>query len=182
MAYGLITARKICNASELELFAASLAGSNVKWTHAKLKAKIERTRRLRDKNRDLVRRTRVTNRKMTGAKSGTSVSALALGEQKAKLFDEALGRLVAKLEKLNAAERKAELLAMFKGAAERRAAKQGTSVPMGGPKKRSRKSSGRVSPTTASARPRVQNKHLKAVHAKIGAHGSRSQARRDSRR
>lgn len=181
MSYGLITARRICNAPELELFTASLAGSDVKWTHAKLKAKIERTRRLRDKNRDIVRRTRLANRKSTGSKTGTRVSAVALGEQKAKLFDEALSRFVAKLDKLNAAQRKTQLLAMIKEAAARRAASQSQPVSRGGRAKRSRKAAGRVSPATASDRPRVQNKQLKAVHAKIAAHGRRRQARSDSR-
>jgi len=181
MAYGLVTARKICNAPELELFTASLASSDVKWTHAKLKAKIERTRRLRDRNRDLVRRTRVANQKSTGSKTGTRVSAVALGEQKAKLFDEALSRFVAKLEKLNATQRKTKLLAMIKDAAARRSAGQSRAVPLNRKTRRSRKAAGQGSSATASDRPRVQNRHLKVVQSKIAAHGRRRQARRDSR-
>lgn len=182
MTYGLMTARKICNASELELVAASLAASDVKWTHARLKLKIDRTRRLRDKNRDLVRRTRVASRKITGAKTGTGLSAVAIGEQKAKLFDETLSRYVAKLEKLNAGRRKADLLSMFQTAGARRAASQKQAVPASVKRKRSRKALGGVTPATANPRPREKNQHLKIVHAKIGAHGRRSQARRDSRR
>lgn len=181
MTYGLITARKICNASEFELVEASLAASDVKWTHARLKLKIDRTRRLRDKNRDLVRRTRVASRNTTGAKTGTGLSAIAIGEQKAKLFDETLSRYVAKLERLSAARRKAELLSMFQTAGARRAAGQKKAATAATKRKRSRKAVGGVTPATANTRPREQNKHLKIVHAKIGAHGRRSQARRDSR-
>ena len=66
MTYSLATARKWCNNSEFALVTASYAGKEVTWTPALLRAKIERTRKLRDKNRDLHRKMRRANRAATG--------------------------------------------------------------------------------------------------------------------
>ena len=105
MTYSLASARKWCNDSEYNLVAASFGGKEIAWTPALLRAKIERTRKLRDKNLAKFRQIRRTNRASTGAKVGKEVTAMAVAEKRAKLFDEALARFVAKLEKLNAAKR-----------------------------------------------------------------------------
>ena len=100
MSYSLATARRWCTESEAELVALSFAGREVAWTPARLKLKIERTRRLRDRNQDRARQLKRDNRASTGAKAGKQVTAIAVAEKKARLFDETLARFAAKLDRL----------------------------------------------------------------------------------
>lgn len=176
MAYSLATARKWCTESESALVALSYAGSEVAWTPAKLKLKIERTRRLRNKNRDRARQLKRANRASTGAKTGKQITSIAVAEKKAQIFDQTLARFVAKLERLNAARRVADLKAAVKAALARRQAGRAK-----GPK----------APAVAAAPPRarkapggapaaVQLKR-KVQAARVRARNARNQARRDSR-
>lgn len=96
MAYSMATVRRWCNESETALVELSFSGKEVAWTPARLKLKIERTRRLRDKNRDRARQLKRTNRGSTGAKTGRQVTAIAVAEKKAQIFEQALARFVAK--------------------------------------------------------------------------------------
>ncbi len=87
MGYSIATARKWCTDSEFAIVTASFAGGEVAWTPATLKAMIERTRKLRDKSRDRHRQMRRANRASTGVKSGTQVTAMAVAEKRARLFE-----------------------------------------------------------------------------------------------
>lgn len=108
MAYTMITARRLCSAAELELVAASFASDKTAWTSARLQNKIQRTRKLRDKYRELVRRTRAAGRVASGGRYGAQPKTQMLAVQRVKLFDETLARYTVKLARLNAAERAAQ--------------------------------------------------------------------------
>lgn len=102
MAYNRSQAQKLCNATELELFIASLADEVIQLTPAQLRSKVTRTRNLRDKNADLFRRQVASTRVATGAKRGDSGVANQRTEQKTRLFEETLKRFETRLAKLDA--------------------------------------------------------------------------------
>lgn len=178
MVYSLATARRWCTESESALVALSFAGKEVAWTPAQLKLKIERTRRLRDKNQDRARQLKLANRASTGAKAGRQFTAIAVAEKKARLFDETLARFVAKLERLNAARRVAELKAAVKAALVRKRTAPAKGPKAGGPKAAAQPRARKAQGGPAAA---VQLKRkLRAAH--VRARNARHQAKRDSRR
>jgi hypothetical protein len=91
---------------------------------ALLRAKIERTRKLRDKNLTKFRQIRRTNRASIGTRVGKEVTAMAVAEKRTKLFGETLARFVARLEKLNAAKRLKSLRVAVASALEKKRAKK----------------------------------------------------------
>jgi len=177
MTYSLASARKWCNDSEFALVTASFGGKEMAWTPALLRTKIERTRKLRDKNLDRFRQIRRGNRATTGAKVGKQVTAMAVAEKRAKLFDETLARFAAKLEKLNAAKRPKPLKAVLASAlAKKRAGQAGTAgkaVP----------SSAGVGGKAKAAKRPPSAANLKRVRQMAGvrARNARNQAKRDKR-
>lgn len=90
--YSLASARKWCNDSEFALVTASFGGKAMAWAPAILRAKIERTRKLRDKNLARFRQILRTNRASIETKLGKDVTAMAVAEKRAKLFGETLAR------------------------------------------------------------------------------------------
>jgi len=179
MAYTMITAQRLCSASELELVAASYASDKTAWTSARLQNKIQRTRKLRDKYRDLVRRTRAAGRVTSGGRYGAQPKTQMLAAQRVKLFDETLARYIAKLARLNAAERAAK---------EREAGKrklQGLFARgVASPKTASRPRAGktgepRAATPPAPAKRRPVPRH--AVSAHVRARNQRRQAARDAK-
>jgi hypothetical protein len=103
MAFNRNHARRLCTDAEYALFTASLGDELGELTLAQLRSKIQRTRKLRDKYRDLLKRQRLANRARTGTKKGDRVDSNARTSDKAKLFDEALGRFETRAAKLAAA-------------------------------------------------------------------------------
>lgn len=103
MAFNRNHARPLCTDAEYKLFTASLGDCIGELTLAEIRVKIQRTRRLRDKYRDLYKRQRLANRSRTGTKKGERRQTNTRTADKAKLFDEALGRLEAKAARLSAA-------------------------------------------------------------------------------
>lgn len=182
MTYSLAAARKWCNDSEFALVTASYAGKEVTWTLAQLKAKIQRTRKLRDKNRDLHRKMRRANRASTGTKSGTQVTAMAVAEKRARLFEETLARFVAKLEKLQARRKLGALKSAVADAVARKRNAQAAAVS--GAKRPGTKAvsaGGRPQVRGAAAVPAaVRVKQLRQV-SRVRARNARNQAKRDSR-
>lgn len=185
MATALATARRWCNDSEYALVAASAAGKDIAWTPALLRAKIERTRRLRDKNRDAYRKLKRANRAATGAKSGKQVTAIAVAEKRAKIFDETLARFVAKLEKLNAAKRMKALKSAVVDALARKRTAQASAAGRArgagaagktGKAGRASKAGGTKAPVAGP----VQVKRVRQM-ARVRARNVRNQARRDTR-
>lgn len=86
------TARKLLSSAEFELFEASRRDGICVLSAAELKRKIERTRRLRDKYRDLYKRQRLAMRELTGTKRGNSGAANARTKEKAAIFQDLLTR------------------------------------------------------------------------------------------
>ena len=125
MAFNRNHARPLCTDTEYKLFTASLADEIGELTPVQLRSKIQRARKLRDKYRDLLKRQRLANRSRTGAKKGDRAQSNVRTADKAKLFDEALGRFEAKAAKLAAAEeRQAQRAAAKAALADRVAAKK----------------------------------------------------------
>jgi hypothetical protein len=175
MATSLATARSLLNASEYDLVAASFPRSGVVYTRAVIKQKILRARKLRDQARDLKRRQKIGYRAKTGTKHGGKPGSTALAAARIKVFGEALDRYAAKLEKLNAAERKAALLSKAKDALARKRTAQSPSRPGATPAARRRKGGGK-----ASTRAKPIAGHAKARNAHSRARTARRQAKRDS--
>ena len=167
MTYPLASARKWCNDSEFALVSASFGGDEIAWTPALLRAKIERTRKLRNKSLDKSRQIRRANRASIGSKVGKQVTAMAVAEKRAKLFDETLARFVAKLEKLQAAKRLKPLRVAVAGALEKKRARK----PAAG---------GRAAPVSVrghgNARPAAPSS--KAADAKRAEDGERPRTQR----
>jgi ATPase subunit of ABC transporter with duplicated ATPase domains len=123
MPYNRNAAQKLLTSAELALFDAGNAAALATHDRRTLVAKVERTRKLRDKYRDLYRRQRLAIRERTGSKRGVSGAANERTKQKEALFADLLGRFQARLEKVSAAEKRA---------AEREARKQAAAVKKAG--------------------------------------------------
>ena len=176
MAFPLASARKLCNDSEYALVAASFGSKEIAWTAALLRSKIERSRKLRDKNRDKYRQIRRANRATSGAKTGKHVTAMAAAEKRAKLFDETLTRYIAKLDKLNAAKRMRALKAAVTDALVRKRAAQAAVTGRGAaPQGPAGTASGRTQRTSTA----VKGKRVQQA-ARVRARNARNQAKRDS--
>lgn len=102
MPYNLTQVRALCTTAEFNLVAASSSRVIGKLSRTELRDKITRARNARDKYRDLTKRQRLALRERTGSKKGGRKEANVRTEQKAKIFDEALGRFQRRAEKLKA--------------------------------------------------------------------------------
>ncbi|WP_018232982.1 hypothetical protein [Thioalkalivibrio thiocyanodenitrificans] len=194
MAFNRIQARPLCTNAEYTLFTSSLAGGVTELTPAQLRSRIERTRKLRDKYRDLFQRQRLANRARTGTRMGERPDTNERTRDKATLFDEALGRFEARAAKLAAAaERDARRKAVREARlAQTAARKKGGAKPAAAPGRGKPGTAGRKRPgaagyTSESARAAAHGKMARdnragARKGQATAAGKRSQARRDSRR
>lgn len=99
MPYNRVSARKLLNAGEYELFEASTAAALKELAEPRLRQKIERARKLRDKYADLLRRQKISTRRRTGAKAGKSGVANARTGQKQQVFAEVLERFEGRLKR-----------------------------------------------------------------------------------
>ena len=93
-------ARRLSTASELELLESSAGTALKELSESRLRANIARARRLRDKQRDLLRRQRLASRARTGTKHGARPGSNARTGEKARLFEQALGRFEERLQAL----------------------------------------------------------------------------------
>lgn len=171
MTYDRRQARQLSTRSEFELISASYPDSISKLTKRALGSSITRTRRLRDKQRDLLRRQRLASRARTGSKQGSQADSNARTARKAELFDEALSRFTRRLEALEAAER----TQARKKAPSRRRPSAGK-----GPKRPARGAGSKTAGQTA-LRQKARSPRMKAMQAHVSSRGRRAQARRDSR-
>jgi hypothetical protein len=164
MAYSPRQVRQLTTRSERELVRASYGDSIGRLSERALKSRIARARRLRDKQRDLLRRQRLAHRRRTGDKQGSARTA-----QKAKLFEAALSRFTLQQRVLEAA-----------GQTRKKAPSRPRSGGGKGPKpplpRGSRKASGQ-----AALRQKARSPRMKAMQAHVSSRGRRRQARRDSR-
>lgn len=97
MAHTRTEAKKLLTATELELFDAGRSTEIRKLTKAQTRSKLERSRKLRDKYRDLFRRQRLALRTEVGSKSGTKGDANERTRQKEEIFAETVARYEARI-------------------------------------------------------------------------------------
>lgn len=93
--------------TEIDLFESSLSADLKALSATEVQRRIDRTRKLRDKYRDLLRRQKLATRARTGSKRGISGEANERTAKKAKAFEETLTRFEAQAKHLAAAAKKA---------------------------------------------------------------------------
>jgi hypothetical protein len=191
MAFNRNHARPLCSDAEYKLFTASLADEIGALTPVQLRSKIQRARKLRDKYRDLFKRQRLANRARTGTKKGARPETNVRTSDKARLFDEALGRFQARADKLSASagresKRKAAKAAVKAQIAEKKSVGAKRAANLGQARSRGSKGAATTGYTSESAYDAARGKLARDTRAgarkghKTGA-GARSQARRDRR-
>ena len=102
MAYTLTQARGLLTVAELELFEQSRAEPIKALSAARLRGKVTRARKLRDKYRDLYRRQSVATRAAPAARRSAVGVDNQRTQRKAVIFGEVLGRFEARLQLLEA--------------------------------------------------------------------------------
>jgi hypothetical protein len=181
MAYNRTSARTLLTSAELELYDIGRRDSITHLDRRTLVAKVMRTRRLRDKYRDLFRRQRLETRDRTGSKRGLSGVANLRTKEKAALFGELLARFEAQLAKVDAAA---------KLAAAREAKARALAARKAPPKKKvlagtasGARAAGYMNARAkqAAARRQLQKSRTVNIHAHLRSQGKRRQAKRDSR-
>jgi hypothetical protein len=93
--------------TEIDLFESSLGAELKALSAADVQRRVERTRKLRDKYHDLLRRQKLATRARTGSKTGSSGEDNERTAKKAKAFDETLARFETQAKHLAAATKKA---------------------------------------------------------------------------
>jgi hypothetical protein len=86
------TARRLCTAREYELVEASFPENIRQLTPSALRQKVDRARKLRDKNRDLLKRQRLEVRGKRAPRRVRPAQGTANTEKKADIFDEVMQR------------------------------------------------------------------------------------------
>jgi hypothetical protein len=199
--------RPLLTAAEFQLFESTVGDGLKALSGAQLRSKIKRTRTLRDKYVDLLRRQRLASRSRTGSKAGSSGSANERTGRKADVFAEVLTRLEKRLEQHDAAQARLERRGTATkakarpgaGAAEKAAPpkKPGAAArkprdprptlsPKAPARAPSRGGAAAVGPTGEGARGarqqmQLQSSRSKPIQAHLAARGKRAQARRDRR-
>jgi len=184
------TARKLLSSAEFELFEASRRDGICVLSAAELKRKVERTRRLRDKHRDLYKRQRLAMRDLTGTKRSNSGAANARTKEKAAIFQDLLTRFQARYDRMTAAPKASAKKAPRKvtnraGTARgpRRSVSAKAPAPMAAAAGSPIGSGGFMSPRAKQAQVRMQMHKTRGVtiNAHGRAQGRRNQAKRDGR-
>ncbi|MFA4914009.1 MAG: hypothetical protein EOO27_19310 [Comamonadaceae bacterium] len=106
MTYGRTEAKKLLTVAELELFDAGRSTAIRKLTKPELRSKLERSRKIRDKYRDLFRRQRLAIRAEVGSKAGAKGQANDRTRQKEEIFAESVVRFETRIKEVEAAEDK----------------------------------------------------------------------------
>jgi hypothetical protein len=193
MAYNRHHASKLCTAAEFQLFRASQPDLVRTLSKAQVQSKIERARNLRAKYRDLFQRQQLATRARPGAKLGAHKKANERTEQKTKLFAEVLARFEARLNQMEAAERRQTARAAAKGApvkagerarsAKKPAGKKKVTAKKPKLKTKAKTKTGFLTSKAANAarKEKLQNTRAKAIQGHIRSRGKRNQAKRDKR-
>lgn len=183
------TARKLLSSAEFELFEASRRDGICVLSAAELKRKVERTRRLRDKHRDLYKRQRLAMRDLTGTKRGNSGAANARTKEKAAIFQDLLTRFQARYDRMTAAPKASAKKAprkVTKKAGTARGPRRSVSAKAPAPMAAAAGvvgNAGFMSPRAKQAQVRMQMHKTRSVtiNAHGRAQGRRNQAKRDRR-
>jgi hypothetical protein len=184
------TARKLLSSAEFELFEASRRDGICLLSAAELKRKVERTRRLRDKHRDLYKRQRLAMRDLTGTKRGNSGAANARTREKAAIFEDLLARFQARYDRVTAPPKPAAKKTAGKAVAKAKTARgplrnvsPKAPAPMAAAAGAAIGNAGFMSPRAKQAQVRMQMHKSRGVttNAHGRAQGRRNQAKRDRR-
>lgn len=209
MAYQRTQAQKLLTAAELALFDSGRTTEIRKLSKPELRSKLERSRKLRDKYRDLYRRQRLAIRGISGTKAGAKGDANRRTQQKEEILAESVARFEARLAQIEkqedlefekaqkkAASSKVPAVKVLKKAVAKKAAaakKTATAVNAAASGRVAKASKGKASEARAEERnvsksahavePTQVNQQSRGIE--IGAHqrsqARRSQAKRDSR-
>lgn len=197
MAISMQRAAKLCTAAELQLVKDSAPRAIRALTPKQVASKLERARRLRDKQRDLLQRQSLRSRARTGSKHGKDLGPQnERTAQKQELFEEVLERFQSRLQALEEADAPASK-SKTRGAAQRpakRAAKKAAKrVKKAGARAASKtrrkvsigargSSDGVEEPKTKRSGIPPEAKVLEQkIHAHVSSRARRNQARRDQR-
>jgi len=104
MAYQRTQAQKLLTVAELALFDAGRTTEIGKLSKSELRSKLERSRKLRDKYRDLYRRQRLAVRNVSGTKAGAKGDANRRTQEKEEILAESVARFEARLAKIEKQE------------------------------------------------------------------------------
>ncbi|MEO8838523.1 MAG: hypothetical protein ABI351_07400 [Herbaspirillum sp.] len=104
MAYQRTQAQKLLTADELTLFDAGRTTEIRSLSKPVLRSKLERSRKLRDKYRDLYRRQRLAIQYATGTRTGTQGDANRRTQQKEEILAESVVRFEARLAQIEKQE------------------------------------------------------------------------------
>jgi hypothetical protein len=198
MPFNRMHVRPLLTAAEFQLFESSVGEDLKALSGARLRAKIKRTRSLRDKYVDLLRRQKVAARTRTGSKGGTSGVANERTERKATVFAEVLSRFEQRLEQHDAAEARREQRESAVKAKAKVAAKKGPgsvraprdprpTLSPKAPAKAPSRGRGAVAGSSgegargARQQMQLQSSRAKPIQAHLASRGRRTQARRDGR-
>jgi hypothetical protein len=191
LAYNRARAAKLLTAAELDHFNASLARDAGKLSEAQLKAKVKRSRALRDKYRDLLKRQTRKNRDARGGKAAARISSNERTAHKAKIFAEVLQRFEKHLARRTARDKRgarkipirstAALVEKKRAAQARQEAARRVEVsakaPSTGPRSSPRESEAQV----LSDRQRFTTSGATAIQGHVSASVRGNQAKRDQR-
>lgn len=97
-------ARRLLSESEMTLFSDSRNPALRALSAAELTRRVERTRKLRDKSRDLLQRQRLGSRNRTGTKTGASGADNERTQRKGEVLEDILQRFESRLQDLQRAE------------------------------------------------------------------------------
>jgi hypothetical protein len=184
------TARKLLSSAEFELFEASRRDGICVLSAAELKRKVERTRRLRDKYRDLYKRQRLAMRELTGTKRGNSGAANARTKEKVAIFQDLLTRFQARYDRETVPPKRAAKKGLRKAVKKAGAARgplrnvsRKAPAPTAAAAGAVVGNAGFMSPRAKQAQVRMQMHKSRGVttNAHGRAQGRRNQAKRDRR-
>jgi hypothetical protein len=173
MAITRSAAQRLCTQPEFELFEASMPANARQLTPGRLRQKVERARRLRDKYRDLAKRQRLEARGKRTPQRARPAAGNENTVRKAELFDEVLQRFQRQLERATAtapaaAGPAARKPAAKKSTAKEPAAKKSTAKEPAGKKSAGKKSAGKESAGKKSAGKKLAAKKSVATRSAAG--------------
>jgi hypothetical protein len=145
MAITRSAAQRLCTQPEFELFEASMPANARQLTPGRLRQKVERARRLRDKYRDLAKRQRLEARGKRTPQRARPAAGNENTVRKAELFDEVLQRFQRQLERATATAPAAAGPAARKPAAKKSTAKEPAGKKSAGKKSAGKESAGKKS-------------------------------------
>ncbi len=182
MAFNRIQAARLLSAAEMELFKASLSDRLPQLDARQLRSAVQRTRTLRDKSQDLLRRQRLASQQRSGHKDGARGVDNLRTAHKVQALSEALQRFedrVARVEAAQEREARRAAVAQQRPPAQPDAPRAAAPRQARGGRQQAQGDGGRDAARQAT---KLRSGGLDRIQAHVASQGRRSQARRDGRR